>query len=117
MSGTEFRWLLGRCYAEQEVRNGVEEGLLALCHRKSIPVFVGAPADGSVFLNSLRLWAMREAFGDEHRFDLERYRLSCVPPRLAKTFHTQVSGQDGATPIGDNREEKHAALEPYPTIP
>jgi len=27
----------------------------------AIPVFVGAPGDGSVFLNSMKLWAMREA--------------------------------------------------------
>ena len=74
MSGTELRNLLGRVFAEQEERNGVPEGLLALCHRKAIPVFVGAPGDGSIFLNSLRLWAMREAFGDEHRFELDLHR-------------------------------------------
>jgi deoxyhypusine synthase len=46
MTGTEFRWRLGRRYAAQERKNGVPEGLLALCHRKSIPIFVGAPGDG-----------------------------------------------------------------------
>ena len=71
MSGTEFRWLLGRRYAAQEKKRGVREGLLALCHRKSIPIFVGAPADGSCFLNSMKLWAEARATGGEHRFDLD----------------------------------------------
>ncbi len=61
MTGTEMRYLLGERYAAQERKNGVEHGLLATCHHRAIPVFVGAPADGSVFLNSMKLWAMREA--------------------------------------------------------
>lgn len=61
MTGTELRYRLGRYYAAQEARNGVGQGLLATCHRMAIPVLVGAPADGSVFLNSMKLWAMREA--------------------------------------------------------
>ena len=60
MTGTEMRYLLGAHYAAQEERNSAPAGLLATCHRMAIPVFVGAPADGSVFLNSMKLWAMRE---------------------------------------------------------
>jgi len=71
MTGTEFRHLLGLRYAAQEQQNGVPEGLLALCTRKSIPIFVGAPADGSVFLNSMKLWALARAGGGEHRFELD----------------------------------------------
>ncbi|MFN7541545.1 MAG: deoxyhypusine synthase family protein [Acidobacteriota bacterium] len=72
MTGTELRHLLGRFYSAQERSNGVEEGLLAACHRLAIPVFVGAPGDGSVFLNSMKLWAMRKAgLIDEYGFDLD----------------------------------------------
>ena len=46
-----------------EGRTASPEGLLALCARKAIPIFVGAPADGSVFLNSMKLWALRELGG------------------------------------------------------
>src|SRR3954466_401566 len=49
MTGTEMRYLLGRFYAEQERQNGVTAGLLATCYQRAIPVFVGAPGDGSVF--------------------------------------------------------------------
>jgi deoxyhypusine synthase len=71
MTGCEFRALLGRHYAEAERAAGAPEGLLALCWRKAIPLFVGAPADGSVFLNSMKLWALREAAGDPFAFELD----------------------------------------------
>jgi deoxyhypusine synthase len=61
MTGTEMRYLLGRYYGAQETKNGVPAGLLSTCHRLAIPIFVGAPADGSVFLNSMKLWAMERA--------------------------------------------------------
>jgi len=61
MTGTELRYLLGAIYDAQERQNGVSSGLLATCHRMAVPIFVGAPGDGSVFLNSMKLWAMRKA--------------------------------------------------------
>ncbi|MBL8857069.1 MAG: deoxyhypusine synthase family protein [Planctomycetes bacterium] len=74
MTGTEFRWRLGRRYAAQEKHNGVREGLLALCTRKAIPIFVGAPGDGSVFLNSMKLWALAQLDGARHDFDLDLHK-------------------------------------------
>ncbi len=61
MTGTELRFLLGRFYGDQEKKNGVPAGLLSTCHRLGIPVLVGAPGDGSVFLNAMKLWAMKQA--------------------------------------------------------
>lgn len=72
MTGTELRFLLGALYNAQERQNGVAQGLLAACHRLAIPIFVGAPADGSVFLNSMKLWAMRKAgLIPDYGFDLD----------------------------------------------
>jgi len=72
MTGTEMRHLLGRWYAAQEAGMQVEPGLLATCWKMAIPVFVGAPGDGSVFLNSMKLWAMKEAgLLPEYAFDLD----------------------------------------------
>jgi deoxyhypusine synthase len=74
MTGTELRYRLGELYAEQERANGVEAGLLSTCQRLAIPVFVGAPADGSVFLNSMKLWAMRQAgLVESYKFDLDMH--------------------------------------------
>lgn len=71
MSGTEFRNRLGRYYAAQEEAVGAKRGLLATCYEHSIPIFVGAPGDGSVFLNAMKLWAMKQAGILEHPFDFE----------------------------------------------
>lgn len=72
MTGTELRNLLGQFYGDLEKRNGSPEGLLAACHRLGVPVFVGAPGDGSVFLNSMKLWAMKEAgLLESYAFDLD----------------------------------------------
>jgi deoxyhypusine synthase len=72
MTGTELRNRLGAWYAKQEARTGAAEGLLAACHKLAIPVFVGAPGDGSVFLNSMKLWAMRAAgLIPNYQFDLD----------------------------------------------
>src|SRR5207244_327659 len=62
----------GEIYAGQEARESVAPGLLATCHRMAIPIFVGAPGDGSVFLNSMKLWAMRQAgLIEDYSFDLD----------------------------------------------
>jgi len=72
MTGTELRFLLGKYYAAQEQQNGVTPGLLSTCYRAAIPILVGAPGDGSVFLNSMKLWAMRQAgLVPEYAFDLD----------------------------------------------
>jgi deoxyhypusine synthase len=116
MSGPEFRSLLGRRYAAQEAANGVSEGLLALCWRKGIPVFVGAPSDGSVFLNSLALWSLREAFGDAHAFELDLHQEvfeSCA-------FHRWGAQQTAAGAIGTltlgGGVPKNFNLQPEPTL-
>jgi deoxyhypusine synthase len=72
MTGTELRYRLGAFYAGQERLNRVSAGLLSTCHRLAIPIFVGAPADGSIFLNSMKLWAMQQAgLVDSYQFDLD----------------------------------------------
>ena len=47
-------------------------GLLATCHSAGHPDFRGRAGDGSVFLNSMKLWAMRQAgLIPEYAFDLD----------------------------------------------
>ena len=114
MSGPEFRFLLGQRYAAQERANKAPEGLLALCARKSIPIFVGAPADGSVFLNSVYLWAMRECFGDAFQFELDLNREvfeSCAFHR----FGTQEHGAIGTLILGGG-VPKNFNLQPEPML-
>ena len=72
MTGTELRYRLGAFYGEQERLNRIPAGLLSTCHRLAIPIFVGAAADGSIFLNSMKLWAMHQAgLVDSYKFELD----------------------------------------------
>jgi deoxyhypusine synthase len=72
MTGTELRYRLGEYYSRQEQANRVKPGLLTTCRKLAIPVFVGAPADGSVFLNSMKIWAMRHAgMVPQYKFELD----------------------------------------------
>jgi deoxyhypusine synthase len=72
MSGTEYRWLLGRAYGEAEKKFDVRPGLLSTCHQLDIPVFVGAPGDGSTFLNSVKLQLFAQIGNTpEHKFGID----------------------------------------------
>jgi len=72
MTGTELRNRMGAFFSEQERHNRVPSGLLSTCQRLAIPILVGAPADGSVFLNSVKLWAMQRAgILKDYRFSLD----------------------------------------------
>lgn len=116
MAGTEMRWLLGRCYAEQEAKVGAPEGLLALCHRKSIPVFVGAPADGSVFLNSVKLWALARANKLDYQFQLDLHHevLESCAYHLWGQFESEA-GALGTLVLGGG-VPKNFNLQPEPAL-
>lgn len=69
MTTTERNYLLGQHYAEAERRAGARPGFLSTCARLGIPVFIGAPADGSLFLNSVKLWWLNQAgLSPEYKF-------------------------------------------------
>lgn len=71
MTTTERNFLLGAYYAAQEEAAGVRPGLLSTCSRLGMPVFVGAAADGSAFLNSVKLWALSRLNGTPYGFDYD----------------------------------------------
>jgi len=69
MTTPELHWRLGRRIAEIETQLDVEQpSLLATAYRKGVPIFVGAPQDGSIFLNVVKLRAL---YGDEFRLELD----------------------------------------------
>jgi deoxyhypusine synthase len=71
MTTTERNYLLGKCYAEREKALGVAPGLLSTCADLELPVFIGAPADGSMFLNSVKLWALARLNKIKYGFDYD----------------------------------------------
>ena len=116
MTGPEFRNLLGARFAAAEQACDAREGLLALCHRKAIPIFVGAPSDGSVFLNSTLLWARQRVGGEAHAFDLDLHGEvyeSCAYHRWG-LFDSEV-GDLGALVLGGG-VPKNFNLQPEPAL-
>jgi deoxyhypusine synthase len=71
MTTTERNYLLGKQYALREKALGVAPGLLSTCADLELPVFIGAPADGSGFLNSVKLWALARLGKIKYGFDYD----------------------------------------------
>jgi deoxyhypusine synthase len=69
MTTAEVHLELGRMLAHIEDELGLEQPcLLSACYRAGVPVFVGAPQDGSIFLNLVKLSAL---LGDAFRCRLD----------------------------------------------
>ena len=71
MTTTERNYLLGKEFGVREKALGVKPGLLSTCAEMELPVFIGAPADGSMFLNSVKLWALARMKKIEYGFDYD----------------------------------------------
>ncbi|MBX3465829.1 MAG: deoxyhypusine synthase family protein [Planctomycetes bacterium] len=69
MTTAEMHHLLGKRLFELEQAIGVDQPcLLSACYQAGVPIFVGAPQDGSIFLNVVKL---RAVLGDAFRFQLD----------------------------------------------
>jgi deoxyhypusine synthase len=71
MTTTERNYLLGKEFGAREKALGVAPGLLSTCAEMELPVFIGAPADGSMFLNSVKLWALERLGKIKYGFDYD----------------------------------------------
>jgi deoxyhypusine synthase len=71
MTTTERNYLLGKEFGVREKALGVKPGLLSTCAELELPVFIGAPADGSMFLNSVKLWALARMKKITYGFDYD----------------------------------------------
>ena len=71
MTTTERNYLLGKEFGRREKALGVAPGLLSTCAEMDLPVFIGAPADGSLFLNSVKLWTLARLGKIKYGFDYD----------------------------------------------
>jgi len=116
MTTTERNSLLGSYYAEQEKAMGVLSGLLSTCTRLGIPVFVGAAADGSTFLNSVKLWALGKIDGTPYSFDYDLHAdvFEACAYHYWGLFHSRA--QALAILILGGGVPKNYSLQPEPTL-
>lgn len=110
MTTAEFHHELGRRMAEYEESQGVHPpSLLATCYRHDVPVFCGAPQDGSVSLEILLLQLANEDF--RLRFDVHRDTLQMA----ALQYLAQTEGKTAVWIIGGG-VPKNYTLQGEPTL-
>ncbi len=116
MTTTERNYLLGKQYGERERALGVAPGLMSTCAEMELPVFIGAPADGSAFLNSVKLWTLARLGKIQYGFDYDLHEdvfESCAYHHWglfgseAKSLAIMILG--GGVP-------KNYSLQPEPTL-
>ncbi len=111
MTTVQFHNLLGKRLHEIETRLGVDQhSLLATAWEYGVPIFVGAPQDGSIFLNAVRL---RAALGDSFRFSLDV--AADVHAMAALQWHAQNAGQTAVWILGGG-VPKNYTLQGEPTL-
>ncbi len=89
MTTAEMHHLLGKHLHAMEQELGVTEPcLLSACYSAGVPIFVGAPQDGSIFLNVVMLRAM---LGPAFQFQLD----------VAADVHAMAAVQWAAQQAGD----------------
>ena len=74
LTTTEYRWLLGKQLNALEQRKKIRPGLLSTAYALDVPMFCASPADGSSFLNAIKLWAMKHRVGllkENHALEID----------------------------------------------
>ena len=111
MTTVEFHHLLGKHLHAIETKLDVDQhSLLATAYAYGVPVFVGAPQDGSIFLNAVRL---RAALGTAFKFSLDI--AADVHAMAALQWHAQIEGQTAVWILGGG-VPKNYTLQCEPTL-
>jgi deoxyhypusine synthase len=111
MTTPETNHLLGEHLHRLEVELGVEEPcLLSACYQAGVPVFVGAPQDGSIFLSAVKLKAL---LGRDFRYSLDA--LGDVTTMAALQWEAQQSGTTAIWILGGG-VPKNYTLQGEPTL-
>jgi deoxyhypusine synthase len=71
MTTTERNFRMGKVYDALEQARGIESGLVATCYQHAVPIFIGAPGDGSNSLGMLPLRMDAELYGSEFGFEYD----------------------------------------------
>lgn len=111
MTTVEMHHLLGKHLYELEKAVGVDQhSLLATAYKYGVPIFVGAPQDGSIFLNAVRL---RAALGDKFKFNLDVN--ADVYAMAAMQWIAQTEGETAVWILGGG-VPKNYTLQGEPTL-
>lgn len=111
MTTPETNYLFGKHLNRLETELGVQQKcLLSSCYNAGVPIFVGAPQDGSIFLNVVRL---KSLLGDTFRHDLDA--IGDVYTMAALQWLVQSEGQTAIWILGGG-VPKNFTLQGEPTL-
>ncbi|MEX1310498.1 MAG: deoxyhypusine synthase family protein [Candidatus Sulfomarinibacteraceae bacterium] len=111
MTTPETNRLFGEHLHRLETELGIEEPcLLSACYQAGVPIFVGAPQDGSIFLNAVKLKAL---LGDDFRYSLDA--LGDVTTMAALQWEAQQRGTTAIWILGGG-VPKNYTLQGEPTL-
>ena len=116
MTTTERNYRIGKLYHALEEARGIEHGMMATAYEYGVPVFVGAPGDGSNSLGMLPL-KLNAEMGDGS-FDFQYDPLQDVMESCAYHFWGLFSnpvGELGILIMGGG-VPKNFALQPEPSL-
>lgn len=116
MTTTERNYRIGKLYHMLEDARGVEHGMMATAYEYGVPVFVGAPGDGSNSLGMLPLKLNAEMGGPEFKFNYDP--LQDIMESCAYHFwglFTNPIGDLGILIMGGG-VPKNFALQPEPSL-
>lgn len=71
MTTTERNYRMGKVYDALEQVRGVESGVVSTCYKYGVPIFIGAPGDGSNSLGMLPLKLNNELHGEPFGFEYD----------------------------------------------
>ncbi len=116
MTTTERNYRMGKLYHALEEARNIEHGLVATCYEYGVPIFVGAPGDGSNSLGMLPLRINAELHGGNFQFDYDP--LGDVLESCAYHFWGLFSNpaQDLGILIMGGGVPKNFALQPEPSL-
>lgn len=71
MTTTERNYRMGKLFDALEQVRGVESGLVSTCYKNGVPIFIGAPGDGSNSLGMLPLRLNQQLYGEKFSFNYD----------------------------------------------
>jgi deoxyhypusine synthase len=111
LTTVETNRLLGEHLHRIEQRLDIAQPcLLSACYQAGVPVFVGAPQDGSIFLNAVKLKAL---LGEDFKYRLDA--LADVYAMAAMQWHCQNAGPTAVWIFGGG-VPKNYTLQGEPTL-
>ena len=117
MTTTERNFRMGKLFDALEQVRGVESGLVSTCYQNAVPIFIGAPGDGSNSLGMLPLRLASEQ-GNGPDFDFQYDTLGDVMESCAYHFWGLFDNptKDLGILIMGGGVPKNFALQPEPSL-